>query len=461
MSYTDPQIGTLTITGDPARFVATERVPVSGVSMDFEPVQDLHGYEYPWPPGGGKNLWNTQAYSGIGYNLAEGTPITLSESTCTVNGNKITYYVESWKGRTFVARPLTTGTYHLQVDISQISNPRISIYIVNNDVILTRIGNYTSGTAISPNINVSDGEYIAIFIGSNTAQTITFLNYQIESGNTASAWSPYSNICPITGRDSVNVYVSPEPAVVDGTEEHEIEFGQTVYAGTLTVNEDGSGQIISKMVAVDLEALTWSKRVTGSTKDGFSASLPNPYIPKQVATPPPCFIAEQYKVVGSTNADELINNIESFEIGVYGFLTTTPTATTFYCVTQSGTTPEGMLVYKLAEPLTLQLDLIEITTLIGLNYVWTSDNNLITITFPYNKEVQPMALNYDHCWTYPKAYIDKLEARIAALETAAAAAAAEANTAAAPANTRETVAEEITVTEEPETEEPVTKKGGK
>ena len=68
-----------------------------------------------------------------------------------------------------------------------------------------------------------------------------------------------------------------------------------------------------------------------------------------------------------------------------------------------------------------------------------------------------MALNYDHCWTYPKAYIDKLEARIAALETAAA---AEANTAAAPAETRETVAEEITVTEEPETE-PVTKKGGK
>jgi hypothetical protein len=65
-----------------------------------------------------------------------------------------------------------------------------------------------------------------------------------------------------------------------------------------------------------------------------------------------------------------------------------------------------------------------------------------------------MALNYDHCWTYPKAYIDKLEARIAALETAA----AEANTAAAPADTRETVAEDITVTEEPETEEPVTKK---
>ena len=71
-----------------------------------------------------------------------------------------------------------------------------------------------------------------------------------------------------------------------------------------------------------------------------------------------------------------------------------------------------------------------------------------------------MALNYDHCWTYPKAYIDKLEARIAALETTAAAASAEANTAAAPAETRKTVAEEITVTEEPETE-PVTKKGGK
>lgn len=71
-----------------------------------------------------------------------------------------------------------------------------------------------------------------------------------------------------------------------------------------------------------------------------------------------------------------------------------------------------------------------------------------------------MALTYEHCWTYPKAYIDKLTARIAALETAVAAAAAEANTAAAPAETRETVAEENTVTEEPASE-PVTKKGGK
>lgn len=73
-----------------------------------------------------------------------------------------------------------------------------------------------------------------------------------------------------------------------------------------------------------------------------------------------------------------------------------------------------------------------------------------------------MALTYDHCWTYPKAYIDKLTARIAALETKVAAleAAADAKTAAAPDERNETVAEEITVTEEPETE-PVTKKGGK
>ena len=147
----------------------------------------------------------------------------------------------------------------------------------------------------------------------------------------------------------------------------------------------------------------------------------------------------------------------TLRIGQYAILNNMPIYNVLFYYDGS-ITPTGQLVYELAEPVTIQLDPIEITTLFGLNYVWTSDNNLITISFPYNKEVQPMSpLTYDHCWTYPKAYIDKLEARITALETAA----SEAKTAAAPAETRETVAEELTVTEEPETEEPVTKKGGK
>jgi hypothetical protein len=31
------------------------------VVTTLEPVQDLHGYDKPWPAGGGKNLFNKNA----------------------------------------------------------------------------------------------------------------------------------------------------------------------------------------------------------------------------------------------------------------------------------------------------------------------------------------------------------------------------------------------------------------
>lgn len=434
MSYTDPQIGTLTISGDPARFVATERVPVSGVSMDFAPVQDLHGYEYPWPGGGGKNKFNvdfeTKFINGSTVTNVGGGAVTVTE-TPTSSFDWVIGTTELPAGDYILSGcPANGGAnkYRLQV----------TDYPVTNSL------GQDNGSGVSFSLTETTSIAVRVQVYTGAPNYLIYYPMIRPATVTDATFAPYENICPISGRDSVTVYVSPEPLIVDGTEEHEIEFGQTVYEGALTINEDGSGQIVSTMSMVDLGTLTWNY-------DGrFYATLTQSEQTYQKQTQNA--FCNRYKwsnVYNNGNGTFYISENHNLSIWDSSY---TDTATFKAMLTANN----AQLVYELAEPVTIQLDPIEITTLIGLNYVWTSDNNLITITFPYNKEVQPMALSYDHCWTYPKAYIDKLEARIAALETAA----AEAKTTAAPAETRETVAEDITVTEEPETE-PVTKKGGK
>ena len=452
MSYTDPQIGTLTLSGDPARFVATERVPVSGLSMDFEPVQDLHGYEYPWPAGGRKNkiVFPYESHDGV---IGGVTFRTDSDGKITAEGTTIT-------GMNFFLsrQALKAGTYTLSIK-------------GNHSGVATRVYNSTGGTQIAVINSGSEDDYTTFTLKSDVDTAVIYFNQgltnrqikinayiQLEEGSTPTSYAPYSNICPITGRDSVTVYVSPEPRVVDGTEEYEIEFGQTVYAGTLTINEDGSGQIVSKMASVDLGTLTWRTYTTSGITYFYTSDLSSVAKVPASETTRANIISDKYR----NGSIGMLQTVDKF-MWLYTndnlcIKDTSYTDTSAFKASLSG----SQLVYELKEPVTIQLDPTEITTLIGLNYVWTSDHNLITISFPYNKEVQPMTPNYEHCWTYPKAYIDRLEARIAALEEAVEdlEEAADAKTAAAPDERNETVAEEITVTEEPETE-PVTKKGGK
>lgn len=196
---------TETETGEIVSFEAESNTSIKSLVASIEPIQDLNGQEYPYPAGGGKNKWNTQAYIGLGYNTAVGTIVSLTESTCTVNGNTISYDVSAWGSRSFKTNPLASGTHHLHFDATAITNPRISMYRINSNNEIVSVSNSTSSSVHNANFACDDGDYIAVFIGSNTAQTITFTDYQVESGSSYTSWSPYSNICPISGWDEVKV----------------------------------------------------------------------------------------------------------------------------------------------------------------------------------------------------------------------------------------------------------------
>ena len=223
-----------TVTGAIVSFVTVRAAPIKTLVVNVDPVQDLHGYASPWPPGGGKNkvknmaqgywAFASGAWTGSGVWVATYPKIPCKPDTDYVaswsNG-----YQTRWQGFVW--------------------------YDENGDYISTTNWSETATngkTAKSPN----NAAYLAYNVAGKTSSTTIvpsdLTNFQIEEGTTATAYAPYSNICPISGWTGCKVWVQPThdtSAQADYNISWQTEAG-TVYGGTLTVNEDGSGVLKSR-----------------------------------------------------------------------------------------------------------------------------------------------------------------------------------------------------------------------
>lgn len=168
----------------------TDGTLMQSVIADIDAVQDLHGYDRPWPAGGGKNL-------------IPDTPVSASTNGCTsvfTNGTMtITETATSSGGGTV----LKTGDFHLDAGsyyfkkFNASGSPAPTSYIqIGNSTITSSEGLFTLEEA-QDNIN----------IGFNVSSGNTY-NYSVKlliSKTDDAAWSPYSNICPITGQTGASV----------------------------------------------------------------------------------------------------------------------------------------------------------------------------------------------------------------------------------------------------------------
>ena len=79
---TEPEL--IEIKDDLAHFVNNgDESPVESCVVDIEPVQDLNGYDHPWPAGGGKNLYNVDGLSTLSVN---GITVTIENGKLKLNG---------------------------------------------------------------------------------------------------------------------------------------------------------------------------------------------------------------------------------------------------------------------------------------------------------------------------------------------------------------------------------------
>lgn len=165
-------------------------VPVKSLSVALEPVQDLHGQEYPYPGGGGKNLFDGVVVAGyIGANGeigGQGHASFCHSNLIPVQGGES--YI--WSGNN--GYPQNVKRLQCYDENRQwLSNP---YYAQINTSIPYAIGGVLPANA----------RYVALSFAREDT------NVQFELGTSATAYAPYSNICPITGHTQVVVWNDPK-----------------------------------------------------------------------------------------------------------------------------------------------------------------------------------------------------------------------------------------------------------
>ena len=210
---------------------------ISEVTSEIEATQDLHGYDNPWPAGGGINLLDVK--NKVPSAVISGVTYVSDDNYIILNGTKSGGGYADLSSLTIT---LDSGTYYLKAFIiSGTASETVELYtydgsgnltsnIIGNerDLTLTESKTFRFRFAIWRDGTVLNNYKIGIVV-SKTANIDKFY--------------PYSNICPISGWSAVNVVVSPTVDVEDGTTyTTQLKDGQdnpmTCYGGQL-VNENG------------------------------------------------------------------------------------------------------------------------------------------------------------------------------------------------------------------------------
>jgi len=202
-------------------------MPIRKLVAQIEPVQDLHGYDSPWPAGGGKNL--------------------LENTATSLESNGVTFTVNS--DGTVTCSGTSTGTAVLNMvdpnGINQLTDSLIlsgcpaggDIDTTYGLVATTSDGRRMyadSGNGI-PMVNYATFAKLQIVIRSGVnANSLVFKPMIRLASETDATFAPYSNICPISGHTGAeighagknNLHITAETATSNGV--------------TFTVNSDGT-----------------------------------------------------------------------------------------------------------------------------------------------------------------------------------------------------------------------------
>ena len=173
-----------------------------------------------------------------------------------------------------------------------------------------------------------------------------------------------SNVRPISGWDSINIYVSPTTSAEDGTT-ITTNLPQTVYGGTLDIV---SGELTVTHKAVDMGGLTYNHVPLSNSRHGFSTPTIADLKAEENTSVPIDAIASMYKAVNYVGS--WVNGNMSYN-GAVGnkkiiFINNDYTDASSFKTAMAGQT----VVYPLATPIEIQLTPTEVNTLLGANNIW-------------------------------------------------------------------------------------------
>lgn len=350
-------------------------IPVKSFKANIKPLQDLHGYGYPWP-------------AGVGVNKFDESVLANYRGSLQANG--------VWNFDTLV-NILNKALWTAPESIGQIT---VTMWRKQSGVGsqgFRLVINYTDGTSVKVGDQNATGSTDVYSVTTDASKTVrdivgdyginqnsTDVNVVVSIGSTApSAYSPYSNVCPISGWTGLVLSHGADASDVDTIPVSWATEAGTVYVGTLDVV---TGELTVTSGIVDLGTLTWSLQNSASLGDYFAASFTNRIkYQDNFATTVYDFTCSQYlsarrqsttftdgcicadgnsttKIVTEIQVkDSRFSDAASFKTAVSGV----------------------QLVYELLTPQTYQLDPITVNTLLGNNTIYV-DCGSVDLTYRAN-----------------------------------------------------------------------------
>lgn len=230
-----------------ASFADGSANPLVKLEADINPVQDLHGYDKPWAGGAGKNLFNMGSKASGTFS---GLTFTSDDDCLIVNGTK---YGASYYTPQELEFTLPSGTYYARSFASGTATSTPDVYVMNG------------GTAATGSIKTTEQSFtleaettlkIRFAFWTDNAQYTNYkISVVISKTSGIDSYSPYSNICPISGRSSVEVTVVGKNLYSDVFADYTkpldyricpipLEIGKTYTAKAKLVGTAASGCVI-------------------------------------------------------------------------------------------------------------------------------------------------------------------------------------------------------------------------
>ena len=211
-----------TASGTVASFLdGADGIPLKSCIVQIEPVQDLHGYENPWPAGGGANQWDEDWENGY-----------YDRSTGAKDGNSNTTYFRS---KNYIPCAPNTSYYFKAPSVHASNDTYYAVLFYDEDKSIISAINFSVGntTQTTP----QNAKFMTFYIEVGTSGATYKNDIAINYPATVTTYAPYSNICPISGWTGAKVTVSSTTDEADG-QTYSITFpteAGTVYGGTLDV----------------------------------------------------------------------------------------------------------------------------------------------------------------------------------------------------------------------------------
>lgn len=192
-----------TASGAIASFPDGSGLPMRSLVAQINPVQDLHGYDEPWAGGAGANKLRTpytdgasKTGSNVTYTVNSAGQITIACSA-SASGN-LDYYLFGGAGSTYESTGLESGTYTFAVFVPS-ATTGLQMFAFNEDG--TSLCGKNVGSGASQTFSIDGTKKYRMFLRVQSGNTVnTVASPIIVSSSTApTAWTPYSNECPISG----------------------------------------------------------------------------------------------------------------------------------------------------------------------------------------------------------------------------------------------------------------------